>query len=462
MRTKKRLIFTLCLACLSVCVSVCAQTPAKQIPEDWFKKDPANDSIVGISLDAACKQLRGRAFRTVVVAVIDNGVDIEHEDLKNIIWTNKNEIAGNGIDDDHNGYTDDIHGWNFRGKKGGMVVENEHAASTQFYLAFRDKFERSDSSHMRRKYKETFGAYMKARKQYLEKQVSKDSGELLFTYNADYNTDLLIDNGDKKSTGYGSPLAKLTKNLNHGTHVAGIIGAQRDNQIGVEGVADHVLIMPLLATTALGDERDKDIARAIRYSVDNGAQIINMSFSKLFSPDKKQVDEAIRYAERKNVLVVHAAGNDGVDIDSVGNFHYPVGIYEDGGRARNFITVGWSRALFDFRLAHPHSGYGKLNVDLFAPGSDIFSTVPGNRYESKSGSSMSAAVVSGVAAILLSYFPQLSAKEVKSILIRSSFVIDQLVNKPGTQTKVPFNTLSVSGGIVNANNAVQIAIKDKK
>jgi cell wall-associated protease len=183
-----------------------------------------------------------------------------------------------------------------------------------------------------------------------------------------------------------------------------------------------------------------------------------MSFSKLYSADKKMVDEAIRYAAEKDVLIVHAAGNDGADIDSPSNYHYPIPIYENGNRADNFITVGWSRPLFDYRLAHPYSDYGKINVDLFAPGSDIYSTVPNNGYDYKSGSSMSAPVVSGVAALLFSYFPSLSARQVKKILLKSVFKPNQMVNRPQTKIQVPFNSLSVSGGIVNAYNAVEMAI----
>jgi len=241
--------------------------------------------------------------------------------------------------------------------------------------------------------------------------------------------------------------------------VAGIIAAQRNNGTGINGIADKVRIMPIVASTAVGDERDEDIANAIRYAVDNGARIISMSFSKLFSADKKRVDEAIRYAEKKNVLIDHCAGNDGVNIDDPLNYHYPIAIYTDGRRASNFVTVGWNRPLFDHRLAHPYSNYGKLNVDLFAPGSDIYSTVPGNGYDFKSGSSMATPVVSGVAALLMEYFPQLTAAQVKDILVKSVFKPKQLVNKPQTKNEVAFESLSVSGGIVNAYNAVKMAME---
>jgi subtilisin family serine protease len=463
MNNRKNLLKPLILFCLCIFFSLVnyAQTALQRtIQRDWFEKDPTIDSVAGISLDKTYELLKGRKSRTVIVAVIDNGVDIHHEDLKNVIWTNKKEIPDNGIDDDNNGYVDDIHGWNFRGAKDGTIIENEQASSTQFYLAWKNKYENIDTNLLKSEDKKQFGIYTKAKKAYLENLNSKDSLNFQFSYNINYNSSKLIANDTLNSSNrfYGSPYFKLSPNLTHGTHVAGIIAAQRNNDKGIDGIADNVLIMPIVATTAGGDERDRDIANAIHYAVDNGAKIINMSFSKLYSSEKKLVDEAVRYAERKNVLIVHAAGNDGVDIDSSRNYHFPIAIYDDGIKAGNFITVGWNRPLFDYRLAHPYSDYGKLNVDLFAPGSDIFSTVPNNAYDSKSGSSMSTPVVSAVAALLFSYFPSLSMRQVKEILLKSTFKPNQMVNKPQTKTPVRFDSLSVSGGIVNAYNAVKMTI----
>ncbi|HSZ86557.1 MAG TPA: S8 family peptidase [Puia sp.] len=463
MNNKKFALNTTILFCLCIFFSVkdiAQATAQKSIPKDWYQKDPNTDSLAGISLDKAYQLLKGRSSVTVTVAIIDNGIDLEHEDLKNVIWTNKKEIPGNGIDDDHNGYVDDVHGWNFRGAKDGTMIENEQRGSTQFYLAWKDKFENADTNFLDAKDKKEFAIYLKAKKDYLEKLKSKDSSDIRFSYNADYHSDKLISNDLQISSNlyYGSPYVKLTSNLTHGTHVAGIIGAQRNNNKGIDGIADNVLIMPIVASTAIGDERDKDVANAIYYAVDNGAKIISMSFSKLYSSQKKMVDEAIRYAEKKEVLIVHCAGNDGVNIDSPANYHYPIAIDENDSVAGNFITVGWSRPLFDHRLAHPYSNYGKKNVDLFAPGSDIYSTVPGNGYDYKSGSSMSAPVVSGVAALLFSYFPSLTVKQVKEILLGSVYKPNQIVNRPQTKTEVHFNTLSVTGGIVNAYNAVKMAM----
>jgi subtilisin family serine protease len=428
---------------------------------DWLQSDAEGGLIAGINLYKAYELLRGRQSKKVIVAVIDNGVDIEHEDLKNSIWTNTNEIAGNGIDDDHNGYIDDIHGWNFRGAKDGTIIENEQAGATQIYAAWKNKYDKAASRRLSRNERKELVIYTKAKKTYLEKvRQSKDSNELKFAYNINYDSSALIEGDSKNPTEryYGSALMKLSPNLSHGTHVAGIIAAQRNNQIGIDGIADNVLIMPIVASTAVGDERDKDVANAIRYAVNNGAKVINISFSKTFSPDKNLVDEAIRYAEKKNVLIVHCAGNDSVDVDSAENYHYPVALYENGKKASNFITVGWSRPLFNYRLAHPSSGYGKKTVDLFAPGSDIFSTVPNDGYDFKSGSSMSTPCVSGVAALLLSYFPTLSTTRVKDIILRSSFKPNIMVNRPGSKVEVPFSSLTSTGGIVNAYNAVKMAI----
>jgi cell wall-associated protease len=427
---------------------------------DWSALDPAGDSIAGTSLYKAYALLKGRVSVTVIVAVIDNGVDINHQDLRSVIWTNTKEIPGNGIDDDHNGYVDDIHGWNFRGTGDGTVVENEQAEATHLYSIWKTKYDGVDTAKLSAQEKEHWRIYAKAREVYLDKlKQSKDSFELNFAYNIHYNSSDRIgdDPENPNERSYGSPLAKLTPALTHGTHVAGIIGARNDGGTGINGIADNVLIMPLLATTAGGDERDKDVANAIRYAVDNGARIINMSFSKPFSAYKSVVDEAIRYAEKKDVLIIHAAGNDGDDNDTAN--HYPIAIYENGEKAANFISVGWSRPLFNYRLAHPYSDYGKRNVDLFAPGSDIFSIVPGNGYDFMSGSSMSAPCVSGIAALLFAYFPSLSAVQVKGILLRSSFKPGIMVNRPGSTSKVEFSSLSVSGGIVNAYNAVKLAIE---
>ncbi|SKC94707.1 Subtilase family protein [Chitinophaga ginsengisegetis] len=245
----------------------------------------------------------------------------------------------------------------------------------------------------------------------------------------------------------------------HGTHVSGIIAAARNNGVGMDGVADNVRIMAVKAVPD-GDERDKDVALAIRYAVDNGAQIINMSFGKPFSPHKDWVDAAIKYAEEKGVLLIHAAGNDGSNNDSVAN--YPNPNYLDGTIATNVITVGASNTGLGNDKVAPFSNYGKKSVDLFAPGVQIYSTIPGgNKYGSASGTSMASPVVAGVAALVLSYYPELSARQLKYVLEKSATPLPggtAEVNKPGTSDeKVNFADLSITGGMINAYEALKLA-----
>ncbi|HEU4989669.1 MAG TPA: S8 family serine peptidase, partial [Gemmatimonadaceae bacterium] len=244
----------------------------------------------------------------------------------------------------------------------------------------------------------------------------------------------------------------------HGTHVSGIIGAVPDPREGIQGIAQSVRIM-MVRTVPDGDERDKDVANAIRYAVDNGAQIINMSFGKPYSPQKSVVDDAVKYADAHGVLMVHAAGNDGQDNDLGHNF--PTAFYLDGGRARNWIEVGASSWKGGDTLATTFSNYGRQRVDVFAPGEDILSTVPGNQFKREDGTSMASPVVAGLAALIMSYYPNLSASDVKDVILRSATSYgSQRVAKPGSKAGdplVPFGSLSVTGGIVNAYSALQLA-----
>jgi cell wall-associated protease len=453
-----KIINSCCKVLSVVFLAVLCQTElfAQQntLPRDWPYLDAASDSIAGISLHKAYQLLKTKKSKPVIVAVIDNGFDIEHEDLKDVIWTNKHEIASNGKDDDHNGYIDDVHGWNFRSDKYGKLVPHEQSSATQTYATWKNKYDHADTSKLTGYWLRQWLIYKSAKKEYFNGlNAGTDSADIKYAYNLNYHSDRLM---GSNNNGYGSPFIKSTVALSHGTHVAGIIAAKRNNKIGIDGIADNVLIMPIVATTGIGDERDQDIANAIIYAVKNGAKIINMSFSKRFSADKKLVDAAVTYADKKHVLIIHAAGNEGNDIDTAN--YYPVPYYRNGGKATNFITVGWNRPLFNYRLAHPNSNYGKINVDVFAPGSDVYSTIPGNLYDYKSGSSMSTPVVTGVAALLMSYFPALSTQQVKDILLRSAFKPNIMVNRPGSKLNVPFSSLSTSGGIVNAYNAVKMAM----
>ena len=240
----------------------------------------------------------------------------------------------------------------------------------------------------------------------------------------------------------------------HGTHCAGIIGADRTNGLGVQGVADHVRILSVRAIPG-GDERDKDVANAIRYAVNHGAQIISMSFGKYLSPDKAVVDAAIRYAARKGVLLVHAAGNDQLNIDSTQQ--YPIGRYRNGRVILNLLTVGASACTNDAHLPASFSNYGRQSVDVFAPGVDIVSTWPGNDYRPDSGPSMATPVVAGIAAVLKTYFPQLTPAALKRLIVASATPVHTQVLRPGTQKLVDFATLSRAGGVVNLYQAVRLA-----
>lgn len=516
--------------------------------KSWWLLDYQQDSVYGTSVNKAYKELlKGKKSHTVIVAVIDAGVDINHEDLKGHIWTNKKEIRGNGIDDDNNGYIDDVHGWNFQGGKDGKMMyatsseaDREYARlfpkysnvtdttslndkqEFKYFLRAREKHitdstERSDSGAYVRS--ATFMGQMAALntemqksigKQHLyskdiEKYEPKDStGKWMrmivlsimknppqLNYDKMPLDSIMADGFDEvqqlkekislyalvknnpnelrkeivgddpfdiTDTRYGNNIVG-DKYAEHGTHCTGIIGAIRNNATGMDGIADNVLIMPIRAVNPLayGDERDKDIALAIRYAVDNGARIISMSFGKYFSPQKEWVDEAIRYAQKKNVLLIRAAGNDSKNLDSTD--FYPTRHYlNDSGQADNLVTVGAITNKTDENLPGSFSNYGKSEVDIFAPGANIYSTIPGNNYEMLSGTSMATPMVSGVAALVLEYYPQLTATQVKNILLESvTSMKGKMVLKPGTSEKVDFASLCSSGGVLNAYNALKMA-----
>ena len=511
--------------------SMAQEGPAK----NWFNQDAQDDKANGVSTEKAYEYLKGRESKTVIVAVIDSGTDIEHEDLKDVAWTNTDEIAGNGIDDDNNGFIDDVHGWNFIGGKDGTNVGPDTYEVTREYKRLLPKYENKkeskkadylywvkvrdayladaekattqyafyDSLHYSiLRYNKLLTAYLDVEKistEALSKVTTEDAtilaasgfmsnllprigdmpmedvaesldgavehfgNQAKYAYSLEYDTRKIV--GDNptnlKEVGYGNNdvIGTDTDNF-HGTHVSGIIGAARGNGIGIDGVANNVQIMAVRAVPD-GDERDKDVANAIRYAVDNGAQIINMSFGKAFSPNKSYVDEAIIYAESKGVLLVHAAGNSGENTDEENNF--PTKNLDKKKVASNWIEVGASAWGEDGKLAASFSNYGKVNVDLFAPGVQIYSTAPGNEYKNAQGTSMASPVTAGVAAMLLSYFPELSATDIKDILMKSVRTFDGLmVTKPGTKDEmVNFTELSSSGGIVNAYEAVKLADAQK-
>ncbi len=511
----------------------------ENIPQNWFLLDPQQDLVQGISVEHVYETLlKGKPSRTVVVAVIDSGIDIFHEDLKDVLWVNTKEIPGNGIDDDKNGYIDDIHGWNFIGGKNGNVNEDTYEL-TREYVRLKAIYGSMDEKKVPKKSQAEF-AYWKdiakkfeqrskeAQQQYnmystVYKNITFGNDTLKSILNVDKITAAMLDtlkantpvvafsknavsiifqnfgedvdvddvlNEFKDAVdyyavqalyGYNTEFDSRTivgddyNNMNerhygnndvkgpdseHGTHVAGIIGANRTNDLGIKGISDNVRIMSVRAVPN-GDERDKDVANAIYYAVDNGAHIINMSFGKSYSPQKEVVDKAVRYAESKGVLLVHAAGNDGDDIDVKSNF--PTRIFKDGKEAKNWLEIGASSWGADENFVASFSNFGRKSVDLFSPGVEIYSTVPENGYKNQQGTSMASPVVAGVAALLMSYFPDLTATQVRDIINQSSRKFDGLqVVKPDSKEVVDFNKLSRSGGLVNAYEAVKLAMTISK
>jgi subtilisin family serine protease len=515
------------------------------IPKGWHLMDSTQDSFYGISLNKAYQFLlsKNKKPQIVVVAVIDSGVDTTHEDLKTSLWKNPKEIPGNGIDDDKNGYTDDVYGWNFIGGKDGKSLKKAADERSRVYHRWKDQYlgKIIDTNLLTSFERESYTIWKKAATQLnfsqeeqmdvlyielrakamkrhdkiirqemgteeyscdqLEKfepitKLGKDAkiGYLtcikmmgidpeeknIFTLNEltnyiegkkasfeskdkapiNYREEIIKDNyADFSDRFYGNNDV-MGPGPMHGTHVTGIIAAQRNNGLGVDGVADHVRIMTLRVIPD-GDEYDKDVALAIRYAVDQGAKVINMSFGKSFSPEKKWVDSAVRYAELKDVLLVHASGNEGENIDEKENYPSPL-LTQWHSKANNFITVGASSDIrIEKSIAADFSNYGKEMVDVFAPGVKIYSTIPGgNQYGNLNGTSMASPVVAGLAAILRSYFPELTAPEIKKIIESSVSKPDSLINcyQPGDKNKkVPFNLLCKSGGIINAYNAVKVA-----
>jgi len=530
----------LCLLFIfSVQNSLFAQVENASVPLDWFLRDPQQDSVQGLSVEKAYSTLlKDQPAREIIVAIVDSGIDIDHEDLKDIIWTNPGEIAGNGLDDDKNGYIDDVHGWNFIGGKNGNVDADTYELTRQ-YISLNKKFEKVESNKVSKKQKVEYDQYLKIKEKYqrlkdkneqqykfylgiyknmkqsidtlkaltkVDKltaedvkkfetsdpsllfakgflmQLYKNAGEeadlndylkelkegvdyfgviVNYGYNIDFDSRKIV--GDNYSNvyekNYGNNDVK-GPDATHGTHVAGIIAANRKNNIGIKGIADHVKIMVVRAVPN-GDERDKDVANAIIYAVNNGAKIINMSFGKKFSPEKEAVDRAVKHAEQKGVLLVHAAGNDGDNSDVEKNF--PTRFFLNGKEAKNWVEVGASAWGMGEDFVADFSNYGKKEVSFFAPGVQIYSTTPNNTYKNESGTSMASPSTAGVAAILMSYFPELTATQVKDVLIGSARKFDHLkVKEPGGKREVEFSELSLSGGLINAYEAVKMAQEIRK
>lgn len=522
-----------------------ASSHAQQVPKSWYQLDPARDSFYGISLNKAYDFLKdqNKKAQPVIVAVLDSGIDTTHEDLKTVLWRNPKEIPGNGIDDDKNGYVDDVYGWNFLGNKDGRNIHKASDERSRIFHKWKNEFAGKiiNPEDMSEKQREQFLTWQKAMNELnfsLEEQMElrfievttkalKKHDKILRQemgceeYNTeklekfqpisrlakdaklgfltcmkmigldaeekntvllnqleeyiegkktafeskekapkDYRAEIIGDNYYNLEDRFYGNADVMGPNPDHGTHVSGLIAAQRNNGKGIDGVADNVRIM-MLRVVPDGDEYDKDIALAIRYAVDNGAKVINMSFGKSFSPEKNWVDSAIRYAEQHDVLVLHSSGNEGANIDEKEVFPNSW-LKQWNTVASNFITVGASSdPKISGSITAEFSNYGKERVDVFAPGVKIYSTMPGgDRYGNQQGTSMSTPIVSGIAALLRSYYPHLTAVQIKQIIEKSVLIPDSgsFCFKPGPKSDiVPFNTLSKTGGIVNAYKAVVVA-----
>lgn len=481
---------------------------------NWFNSDYKVQRTLGTSVDKAYTDLiQKKQPKEVVVAIIDSGTDIEHEDFENNIWVNEKEIPNNNLDDDNNGYVDDVHGWNFLGNSSGSNVEYENYEFTRIVREGNEEapyYSRAKKMHdeeFKKRQKDVtnlnileenvkickkiisqeVGIEVKNKedltkvnpssepvinaKKYLnqiygsgitdetmEAWIERNNAYVNYYVNLDYDARKITGDNplDMEDRNYGNPNV-YGPHSNHGTAVAGVVASVRNNGKGIDGIASNVKIMALRAVPN-GDERDKDIALAIRYAVDNGAKIINMSFGKSFSPQKQFVDDAIKYAEKNSVLLVHAAGNDGINIDK--ESRYPSKFYNDGTMAKNMINIGASDKVRNKKMVATFSNYGKENVDLFAPGVNIVSLDTNSMYGSNNGTSLSAPVVSGIAALVLSHYPDLTAEELIDILMVSSYKVTKpkkVLLPPSAEnpkTKIKFKELSVSGGIVNAYNAL--------
>jgi len=483
----------------------------------WGHLDLQKDTIPGMSVDRAYSELlKKRKGEQVIVAVIDSGIDLNHEDIKDVLWTNPGEKPGDGIDNDNNGYVDDIHGYNFLGESYNEQMEiarilrlkigdqtyqqtaqseldekvNEAKSALPQLKQIEQLISMADQSMQKSLGKEVYSlaeleGYQPKNAQEertvgilmqlismgqevplaikdLQEGIKYYSEQLNYNLNVDFNgrTPVGDDPYDFADTEYGTgnPAARDPEE-SHGSHVAGIIAATRNNKKGIDGVAKNVQLMSIRAVPN-GDEYDKDIALAIRYAADNGAKVINASFGKGFSPNSEWVYEALKYAASKDVLFVHAAGNDGIDLDSSQHPNFPNDHPTTNSQelVDNYLTVGALTPIYGTDMIAVFSNYGKENVDIFAPGDEIYSTMPDDSYEFQGGTSMAAPAVAGLAAMIRSYFPSLSAAQVKKIILESGIspALKVQVGGPEGEEK-SFSEISKSGKIANLYNALILA-----
>lgn len=498
----------------------------------WYHKDYASAKVYGVNTENAYKYLESKGLKpaTVVVGVLDSGVQVDHPGLVKNIWTNPNEIPNNGKDDDGNGYIDDIHGWNFIGGKNGDIdVDNMEV--TRVIVKYKPIFEGDNSTNNKAnqaKMPEEFAMYMKSKEIFNKKSVEARQGLQTYTMINSLIPNMVKLLGDKSVTAENitaikaptdqqdaialqilnqvaqSPeftgksateFEKIMKeqikeaidhfepqskqydlsydprkeivgdnyedyseknygnnhyegpDAEHGTHVAGIIAGLPQGKTIQYGVASKVAKIMSVRTVPNGDERDKDVANAIRYAVDNGAKILNMSFGKPVSPGKNVVWDAFKYAEDKGVLLVKAAGNENVDLAE--HPAYPTNfknVTDDKPFVNNVIVVGASTNRNN-ELKASFSNFNKKMVNVFAPGEEIYSTVPKNEYKYLQGTSMASPVVAGAAAVLLAYMPNLKPDQIIEALVKTS--------NPNTENQ--FNDYSQAGGVIDVRKAAEYA-----
>ena len=505
----------------------------------WYHKDFSTTNVYGVNTNNAYKFLESKGLkpRTVVVGVLDSGVEVDHPGLINNMWKNPNEIPNNGIDDDKNGYVDDIYGWNFIGGKT-ADVDADNLEVTRMVKKYQPIFEGTDSAKNKAnqaKMPEEYAMYQKSKKLFDEKgseakqyyqyfsgfnnaipsiiktlngktltkanlaaikpasqedsrnlqilnslvqdaenvgKTPKEVEELLKKevegalkhyesqatkhYNLDFDPrkEIVGDNYDNYNEKHYGNNHYEGPDASHGTHVSGIIAGLPHGNEAQYGVAHKVAKIMTVRAVPDGDERDKDVANAIRYAVDNGAKILNMSFGKAVSPGKKHVWEAMKYAEKKGVLLVKAAGNENQNIGE--NEYFPTNFMKQSDEkpfVSNMIVVGASTNNSQ-NLRARFSNYNGKMVDVFAPGQEIYSTVPDAKYEYLQGTSMASPVVAGAAAVLWAYMPSLTPQQIKEALVKT---VNKSTVNANVDSSANFDQISVAGGVIDLYKAAQYA-----
>ncbi len=507
-----------------------AQPAVATSPNNWWLLDPVRDHVPGIGAERAFTELLAgrKPQRSVVVAIIDSGIDTTHADLHSFLWSNPKETPAS--DGDGDGLVGDVRGWDFIGGAGGRDVGQDTYEITRQYALLRTRFESANPDTTSAQGKADYRRYLKLKSEIenkraaasaeqaqldqmvpavqraltilrqalapesltvenveklqsprtdvamariaflrlaeagispdeVERGLDEAKNDLAYHLNPDFDPRAIVgDNyADVTQRTYGNADV-VGPDPMHGTHVAGIVLGVPGNR---ELLADGTPAVRIMTVRVVpdGDERDKDVANGIRFAVDHGANIISMSFGKDISPYKSAVDDAVKYADAHGVLLVHAAGNDAQDLDSSPDF--PNRYFDAGGQAADWLEIGASSWHTGEQLPASFSNYSKSKVDLFAPGVDIYSTLPGNKHGRLSGTSMATPVVSGVAAMLMAYFPNLTAAQVRQILLTTTTsYAGQSVARPGEGGNggmAKFGDLSAAGGVVNAYNAVKAA-----